>query len=192
MCGTDDTTNEESAWDDVNNSALPSDFVKKARKEVMDHTRGKIFKVVKKSEAWRVTGKAPISTKCVDTDKKHGTGEPMVWSRWVARDLKDPREKDREDQFNATPLIEMMRFILSRQATRRKDGIEMKTMFLEIRKVHLARLCELDVYVELPGEAELEEDECGKLVHSLYGCRSADQPCKNTTQHCSRTMGSCC
>ena len=42
------------------------------------------------------------------------------------QDFNDLREKDkdREDLFSATPPIEMMRLILSRQATRRKDGRE--------------------------------------------------------------------
>ena len=84
--------------------------------------KGKIFKVVNKSEAWRITGKAPISTKWVDTDGTHGIGVPMIRSRCVARDFKDPKEKDREDLFSATPPLEMMRLIMSRQATHRKDG----------------------------------------------------------------------
>ena len=96
---------EEFAWDDVNNSALPLELVKNARQEDMRHMKGKIFKVVKKEEAWKVTGKAPISTKWVDTDKTHGTGTPMVRSRWVARDFKDPKEKECEDLFSATPPI---------------------------------------------------------------------------------------
>ena len=131
--------------------------------------KGKIFKVAKKSEAWRFTGKAPISTKWVNTDKTHGTGEPMVRSRWVARDFKDPKEKDRDDLFSATPPLEMMRFIMSRQATRRKDGRKRKTMFFDVKKAHLTPLCEQDVYVELPGEAEVEDDECGKLIHPGMG-----------------------
>ena len=137
--------------------------------------KGKIFKVVKKSEAWRITGKAPISTKWVDTDKTHGIGVPVIRSRWVARDFKDPKEKDREDLFSATPPLEMMRFIMSRQATHRKDGRERKSMYLDIKKAHVIPLCEQDVYVELPGEAEVEDDECGKLIHWLYGCRPAAQ-----------------
>ena len=86
---------EEIAWDDVNNIALPLELVKKARQEEMNYMKGKIFKVVKKSEAWRITGKAPISTKWVDTDKTHGIGVLLIRSRWVARDFKDPKEKDR-------------------------------------------------------------------------------------------------
>ena len=165
----------EYAWDDVNDIALPLELVKKERKEEMGHMKGKIFEVVKKEEAWRVTGKAPISTKWVDTDKTHGTGEPLVRSRWVARDFKDAKEKDREDLFSATPPIEMIRFMLSRQATVRKDKKERKTMYLDIKKAHLAPLCQADVYVELPAEAEVQDDECGKLIHWLYGCRPAAQ-----------------
>jgi hypothetical protein len=166
---------DEYAWDDVNDIPLPLDQVKAARKEEMGHMKGKIFKVVKREEAWRITGRAPISTKWVDTDKTHGTGEPMIRSRWVARDFKDPKEKDREDLFSATPPLEMIRLMLSRQATVRKDGKERKTMYLDIKKAHLAPLCMTDVYVELPAEAEVKEDECGKLIHWLYGCRPAAQ-----------------
>ena len=36
--------------------------------------KGKILKVVKKSEGWWVTGKAPISTKWVDTVKTRDMG----------------------------------------------------------------------------------------------------------------------
>ena len=99
----------------------------------------------------------------------------MVRSRWVARDFKGPNEKDREDLFSATPPIELMRFMLSRQATRRNDGRERKTMYLDVKKAHLAPLCEQDVYVDLPAEAKVTEDECGKLIHWLYGCRPAAQ-----------------
>ena len=39
---------EEFAWDDVNNIALPLELVKTARQEEMSYMKGKIFKVVKK------------------------------------------------------------------------------------------------------------------------------------------------
>ena len=41
---------EEYAWDDVNNNALPLSLVKEARKEEMGHMKGKIFKVAKKGD----------------------------------------------------------------------------------------------------------------------------------------------
>jgi hypothetical protein len=39
-------------------------------------------------------------------------------------------------------------------------------------------LCSADVYVELPVEAEVQDDECGKLIHRLYRCRPAGQAWK--------------
>ena len=48
-------------------------------------------------------------------------------------------------------------------------------MYLDAKKAHLAPLCEQDVYVELPTEAEVQEDERGKLVRWLYGRRPAAQ-----------------
>lgn len=93
----------EYAWDDVNQMELPMKLVSEARAEETNHLKGRTFQVVKKSEAWQVTGKAPTSTKWVDTDKSHGQGEMLVRSRWVARDFRTKGEKDREDLFCATP-----------------------------------------------------------------------------------------
>ena len=125
---------EEFAWDDVNNIALPLELVEKAQQEEMSYMKGKIFKVVKKSEAWRITGKAPLSTKWVDTDKTHGIGVPVIRSRWL------PEGQRRcVQRYTATPL-EMMRFIMSRQATHRKDGRERKSMYLDKKKAHVIPL----------------------------------------------------
>ena len=102
----------------------------------------------------------------MDTVKTHGVGVLVIRSRWVGREFKDPKEKDREDSFSATPPLEMMRLIMSRQATHRKDGRERKSMYFDMKKAHVIPLCEQDVYVELPGEAEVEDDW-------FYGCRPA-------------------
>jgi hypothetical protein len=163
------------AWDDVNDQYLPMEKVREARKEEMEHMKGKTFVVVKTEEAWRVTGKAPITTKWVDTDKSHGQGEMQVRSRWVARDFKAKGEKDREDLFSATPPLELFRYALSRQATRSPSDRERKSMYLDVKKAHLIPKCNQDVYVELPAEAEVQADECGKLDFWLYGCRPAAQ-----------------
>ena len=48
-------------------------------------------------------------------------------------------------------------------------------MYLDIKKAHLTPKCEQEVYVELPEEAGVAQDECGKLIHWLYGCRPATQ-----------------
>ena len=108
---------------------------------------------MKRTKAFEKTGKPPISTKWVDIDKSHGVGKMNVRSSWVARDFKTRGEKDREDLFCATPPLELLRFLLSRQATRWKDGKQRKTMFIHVKKAHLVPECREDVYVELPEEA---------------------------------------
>ena len=51
------------------------------------------------------------------------------------------------------------------------DGEQRKTMFKDVKKAHLLLECREEVYVEQPTEAGVESDECGRLVHWLYGCR---------------------
>ena len=133
------------------------------------------FEIAKISDAIRLTGKIPISTKWVDTDKSHGVGKRLVRSRWVARDFKSRGEKDREDLFSPTPPLELIRYMVSRQATARSDGRERKTQYIDVKKAHLAALCRQLVFVELPEEAGAAPDECGRLVYWLYGCRPAAQ-----------------
>ena len=164
---------EKYAWDDVNDIPLPLEKVIEARREEIGFMKGKTFEVVKIEEALRVTGKKPIGTRWVDTDKSHGVGEMVVRSRWVARDFKDKKEKDRHDLFSATPPVEIIRYMLSRQATKRQDGRERKSMYIDVKKAHLMPRCEQDVYVDLPEEADVAPDECGKLLYWLYGCRPA-------------------
>ena len=100
----------------------------------------------------------------------------FIRSRWVARDFKEKGRKDREDLFSATPPLELMRYMLSRQATIRDDGQERKT--LDVKKAHLIPKCDQDVYVQLPPEACAQPDECGKLLFWRYGCRPAAQAWK--------------
>ncbi len=89
----------EYAWDEVNNMELPLKTVRKARQIEMAYTNGKTLKVAKRIEAPAKTGKAPVSTKWVDTDKSQGVGDMKVRSNWVARDFKTRDDKDREDFF---------------------------------------------------------------------------------------------
>ena len=115
---------------------LPLDLVREARMEEIGHMKGKTFKVVKKSECYAITGKAPKSTKWVDTDKSHGQGQMRIRSRWVARDFRTRGEKDREDLFCATPPLELLRFLVSRMATTssKKIGQQRKMLFIDVKK----------------------------------------------------------
>ena len=55
--------------------------------------KGKTFRVVKKSECYAVTGKAPKSTKWVDTDKSHGQGPNEGSVQMGGERLQDARRK---------------------------------------------------------------------------------------------------
>ena len=100
------------AWDDVHGVEPPMAQVLEARHEEMNHMKYQIFEVVKRKECFEKTGKPPISTRWVDTDKSHGQGEMKVRSRWVARDFKTRGERDREDLFCATPPLELLRWLV--------------------------------------------------------------------------------
>ena len=60
---------------------LPIDKVKAARHQEVSYTEGRgIWEVRPVEERWRVPGKAPVSTRCLYTDKGFMTGEMLVRS----------------------------------------------------------------------------------------------------------------
>ena len=122
-------------------------------------------------ECWKVTGKAPVTVRWVDTNKG-GLSDRVIRSRLVARDFKGS-DKDRDDLFAEAPPLEAKRLLMSRAATRRKDRRWRKMMFIDARKAHLNPKCEEDVYIELPEECGAGPGVCGKLNFWLYGFRKA-------------------
>ena len=61
--------------------------------------------------------------------------------RLVARDLKGG-DKGRDDLCAEAPPLEGKRILMSRAATRRKDGRYRKLMFIDARKAHLNPKCQ--------------------------------------------------
>ena len=169
----------EEAWDDVKGGKLRAEDVRKARREEVEYMISRrIWRLVPIGDCWRKTGKPPVGTRWVDTNK--GTADnPDVRSRLVARDFKVKADKEREDLFAATPPVEAERMALSRAVTRSRhaDGSRKvrKIMFVDAKKAHLNPVCQDDVFIELPVEAGAGEGVCGQLVHWLYGCRPAAQ-----------------
>ena len=95
-----------------------------------------IWTVKPTQECWDVTGAGPVSVRWVDTDKNwmaEGEWDPLVRCRLVARDFKGG-DKDRDDLFAETPPLEGKRLLVSRAATRRKDGKWRKLMFVDVKK----------------------------------------------------------
>ena len=124
---------EMGAWDDVHGGDLPVKEVKAARKEEIGYMGGRnIWSFKPIQECWDKTGAGPTSVRWVDTNK--GGSERMeVRCRLVARDFKGG-DKDRDDLFAATPPLEAKRMLMSRAATRRKDGKMRKNTFYRCKK----------------------------------------------------------
>ena len=147
-----------------------------ARAEEMEYMRRiGVYEEADEDDCWKLTGKAPISTRWVDVSKDD-EGKMVIRSRWVARDFKPRGEKDREDLFAAMPPLEAKK-ILFRLATLQKpraDGAKLGLLMIDVKKAHLNGRCEKDdVFVELPVEAGAKPGTCGRLRRWLYGMRPA-------------------
>jgi hypothetical protein len=105
----------------------------------------------------------------------------------VARDFKVRGDKDREDLFASMPPLEAKKAVFRIAATRMKAPPvrgrgRMKLLFIDVRKAHLNGVCDQEVYVELPKEAEVE-GKCGRLKRWLYGMRPAAQAWEKDYSH---------
>ena len=138
------------AWDDVHGGALPIEEVRKAQKEEVTYMqRMKIWELRPIEECYEKTGKEPVSVWWVDTNK--GTFDHLnIRCSLAARDFKG-KYKLRDDLFAETPSLEVVRMILSRAATRRRDRKMRKVMFIDARKAHL-------------------NPKCPRIVEPLQGC----------------------
>ena len=87
MCGEECEYQGDFAIDDLIGAQLPFQLVAEARKEEMNHMMGHTFHAVDRAECLAKTGKQPLSTRWIDTDKSHGQGVMKVRSRFVARDF---------------------------------------------------------------------------------------------------------
>ena len=73
------------------------------------------------------------------------------------------------DFFSATPPLELMRYMLSRQATIRDDGQERKTMYLDVKKAHLIPKCDQDRVRKVDLLALRLPSSCAGLGRALLG-----------------------
>ena len=127
-------------------------------------------------ECWRRTGRAPVSTGWVDTDKGLD-GHVDVRSRLVARDFKGKGGgKEKEDSIHAaTPPLEGLRMLCSKATAPGRTSRQRKMLFMDAKKAHLNPKCTEEVYIQLPEEAGVAEGMCGKLEFWMYGMRPAAQ-----------------
>ena len=159
-------------WDDVSGKTLSAELVQAARaEEIKEATAMGVWVKVPRAEAFTVTGRPPVGTRWVDTNKGDEK-MPKVRSRIVAQELR------RESDFNlfvATPPIEFVKYIVSRVASGQDKKEKSCLMVQDIGKAFFHAPATRAIYVELPSEALDPEDKdvCGKLEKSLYGTRDA-------------------
>ena len=163
------------ATDDVSGKPLDPAGVRTAREdELRELERLKVYDVVDLEECWRLTGRAPITAKWIDTNKGSETN-PKYRSRFVAREIKSLHGgNSREDLFAATPPWEAVKILLSDVVTDYGAGHRRKKlMFIDISKAYLfAPVTVENLFVDLPPEQAIP-GKCGKLKKALYGTRDA-------------------
>ena len=143
---------ERTAWDDVKGGYLNVKEVVAARKEEVAYMKKRrIWVETSIEECWRRTGKPPISTRWVDTNKGIN-GAFDIRSRLVARDFKGRGGgKEKEDSIYAsTPPLEGLRMLCSKAAALGRTGKRRKMLFMDAKKAHLNPKCTEEVYIQLP------------------------------------------
>lgn len=130
-------------------------------------------------EARMNTGKPPISTKWVRTNKGDDL-TPNIICRWLAREFRD----DADVIFAATTPYEAIRMIVSLAAAKeernrrqgRSGSQRVQISLVDIKRAYLNAVVDADrpVYVQLPDEDPMSgSGKCGKLQRHLYGTRGA-------------------
>ena len=156
-------------WDDVSGKALKKELVEEARAEEMATVkRMKVWIKVDREECFRETGKPPIKLRWVDINKGDNE-QPNYRSRILAKEI---RTDSRPDLFAATPLVEHIKYLISRVASSQHSPRPTYLMINDVKKAYFFADATRKIYIELPPE-DYEAGKCGLLQKSLYGTRDA-------------------
>ena len=99
--------------DDRTGKALDPTKVRAAREEELKELDRRVWVETDVQECWDKKGRAPIGVRWVDVDKGFG----VYRSRLVAKDFRPPsRVNDKEGLFAATPLLELVKMVITRKA----------------------------------------------------------------------------
>ncbi len=98
-------------YDAISGEVLDGELSKKAREAEMETFKKlEVYEKVPLEECWKVTGRAPVGAKGVDTN--NGDKEkPEYRCRLVAKEIKIDK---REDLFAATPPLDAKKILCSR------------------------------------------------------------------------------
>ena len=159
-------------WDDTSGKVLGPKLTRAARAEEVEAIRTiGVYRKVPITQCLEETGKRPIGTRWVDTNKGDKI-KPKVRSRLVAQEIN--RHKMPE-LFAATPPLEYMKYLISLCASSQWTSTPTRLMISDVKKAYFYAAATRRVYVALPAEdiSPGEEGMCGMLERSLYGTRDA-------------------
>ena len=162
----------DGATDDVKGGWLDYDGVVKARDEEMMYVKKhQVYKRVPLKMCYEETGKGPIDTGWVDTNKGT-TEEPNLRSRWVGKECNN---KPDPELFAPTSPLEGVRLVVSHCASGRRK--RRCICIVDVRRAFFYAAAKRRVFVKLPAEDYQPGDEhmCGLLLQSLYGTRDASR-----------------
>ena len=168
---------QQEFYDNLSGEWLDPGMVREARKTEMEEVeKHGVYEKVPLEECYKETGKPPIGTRWVDTNKGDKI-HPEYRSRLVAQEINMDK---REDLFAATPPLEAKKLLFSMAVTEGigyKKGHKatgMKLDFIDVRRAYFHAEARRKVYVRLPPE-DYMEGYCGKLKKAMYGTRDAAQ-----------------
>ncbi len=178
-----DATQQEVFRDDLTGQPLVPELVRAARRRELEYFAAKgVWAKRSRDEAFRITGKAPISVRWVDVDKGDDDS-PNYRSRLVAREI---RRRGEDPIFAPTPPLESLRTVISLAATDlvgatphdRRPHSETRTQisFIDVSRAYFCASTDPDKlsYVELPDEDDdHRKGMVGLLLKHMYGTRAA-------------------
>ena len=159
-------------WDDTSGEVLDGGLTREARQEEVDVIRQvQVYRKVPIAMCLAETGKRPIGTRWVDTNKGDKL-KPKIRSRLVAQEI---NRSKMPELFAATPPLEVIKFLISMCASSQWSPKPTRLMVCDVKKVYFYAAATRRVFVALPKEDILpgEENMCGLLERSLYGKRDA-------------------
>ncbi|MDP6494880.1 MAG: reverse transcriptase domain-containing protein, partial [Dehalococcoidia bacterium] len=166
-------------FDALTKQVLDEDLVVEGKTAEMEFIRQwKVYDYADYAEAQAETGRKPISTRWVCTNKGDDMA-PNVRRRWVARYFRD----EQDVIFAATAPYESIRLLLSIAAAKEESktykgqvgGRRLQVSLVDIKRAYFNAAVAEDqpIFVELPPEDPEYGRKCGRLRRHLYGTRGA-------------------
>ena len=169
-------------FDDLTKQELSAPLVKAARKKELEYFEPKgVWKKVSIQEAWKVSGRPPMTVRWVDVNKGDDQ-HPDMRSRLVARQI---RGAHGDPMFAPTPPLEALRTVVSYAATdiegeqpKCRDGKSpnrMQISLIDSSRAYFNASCdpEKPTFVALPSEHPDAQSTCGLLLKRMYGTQAA-------------------